>query len=204
MAFVLAAGDADDVTTLDLRNLADDRADRTGGGGDHDGLAGLGLADMEQAEIGGQPGDAVDAEQMRHRLHLRHLGQVLCRHGRIILPAGIAEHDVARLEVRRFRGHDFGDAAAGHHGVGFDRGAIGGAVHPGPVGGIERDVARPHQRLAIPRLGHGRLRHLEMLRPQFAGRLLHQKDLAIDGVVHGVSPSVCSLFWHSRCNSRRD
>ena len=96
VALVLAAGDADDVASLDLGDLADDRADRAGGGRDHDGLAFLGLADIEQAEIGGEAGDAVDAEQMRHRLHLRHLGQVLGRHRRIILPAGVAEHDVAR------------------------------------------------------------------------------------------------------------
>ena len=103
VALVLAAGDADDMAALDLGDLADDRSDRAGRGRDHDGLAGLRLADIEQPEIGGEAGDAVDAEQMRHRLDPRHLAQVLCRHGRIILPAGIAEHDVARGQARRFR-----------------------------------------------------------------------------------------------------
>ena len=55
----------------------------------------FGLPTCEQAEIGGQAGDAIDAEQMRHRLHLRHLGEMLCRHRGIILPAGVAEHDIA-------------------------------------------------------------------------------------------------------------
>ena len=59
-------------------------------------------------------------------------------------------------------------------------------MHPGAVGGIERDIARPQQRLAVFRLRDGGLGHLEMLRPQFPGRLLDQQNLTIDGVVHGV------------------
>jgi hypothetical protein len=53
---------------------------------------------MQQTEIGGEAGDAVDAEQMRHRLHVRHLGEMLGGHRRVILPAGVAEYDIARRE----------------------------------------------------------------------------------------------------------
>jgi len=142
---------------------------------------------MQQAEIGGEARDAVHAKQMRHRLHLRHLVHMLRRHGGVILPAGVAEHDIAGRKSRRFRGYDFRNAAARHHSVGLDGGAIGGAVHPGPVGGIQRDITCPHQYLAIPRLRHGAFDHPEMLRPQFPGRLLDQQDLAVDGVAHDVS-----------------
>jgi len=47
------------------------------------------------------------------------------------------EHEIARHQFGRLRRHHFGDAAAGHHGVGLDRRAIGRAVHPGAVGGVE-------------------------------------------------------------------
>ena len=83
----------------------------------------------------------------------------------------------------------FGDTAAGHHGVGLDRRAIGGAMHPGAVGGVERNVARAHQRLAVLRLGNRGVGHLEMFGPELAARLFDQQDLAIDGGVHGVLPS---------------
>src|SRR6516225_3247471 len=101
MTFVLAAGDADRAATLDLRDLADDRADRAGGGRDHDGLAWLRLADIEQPEIGGEPRNSIDAQQMRHWFDLGHLCQMLRRYGGIVLPAGIAEYDVARLQFAR-------------------------------------------------------------------------------------------------------
>ena len=61
-------------------------------------------------------------------------------------------------------------------------------MHPGAVGGVERDVARAHQHLAVLRLGHLAVGQLEMLGPEFSGRLFDQQDLAIDDVVHGVSP----------------
>src|SRR6185312_9080122 len=58
LAFVLAAGDADDVAALDLRDLSDDRPDRTGGSRHHDSLAFPRLADVQEAKIGGEAGDA--------------------------------------------------------------------------------------------------------------------------------------------------
>src|SRR4030081_3659788 len=130
---------------------------------------------------------------MRHRFDLRHLGQMLCRHHRVILPAGIAEHDVARSKALRVGRNDLGDAAAGHDRVGLDRRAVGRAVHPGPVSGVQRDIAHPQQHLALLRLRDGAFEHFEMLRPEFPGRLFNQQDLAIDSVVHRV-PSVCRFL----------
>ena len=143
---------------------------------------------MQETEIGGEAGDAVDAEQMRHRLQPRHLGEMPGEHGGIILPAGVTEHDIARRKSRCFRGHDFCNAAARHHGVGLDRSAVGGAVHPCPVGGVQRDIACLHKHLAVLRFGNAPVDQLEMFGSQLAGRLLDQQDLTIDRVVHGVSP----------------
>ena len=67
VAFLRSAGDADDAAALDLGDLAGDRPDGAGGTGEHDRLAGLRLADIEQAEISGQPGHAQRAQVDRQR-----------------------------------------------------------------------------------------------------------------------------------------
>jgi hypothetical protein len=85
---------------------------------------------------------------------------------------------------------DFGDGATGHHAVGFDGGPISRAMHPGTVGRIERDVAHAQQGLAVLRLRHRAVDHLEMFRAELAAGLFHQKNLAIDAAAHGVSPSL--------------
>src|SRR5437773_562601 len=64
-AFLHPAGDADDPRALALGKLSSDRADRTRGGGDDDGLAGFRLADIGEADIGGHPRHAEDAERGR-------------------------------------------------------------------------------------------------------------------------------------------
>src|SRR3546814_6425104 len=61
-AFLRAAGNPHDPAALDLRDLADERADGAGPGRHDDGLAFLRLADLEQDGIGGKPGHAEDAE----------------------------------------------------------------------------------------------------------------------------------------------
>jgi hypothetical protein len=111
----------------------------------------------------------------------------------IFLPAGIAEHEIAGAKVRRLRRYDFGNAAAGHHGVRLHCRAIGGAVHPGAVGGVQRDQPRAQQRLAVLRLGHGAVDQLEMSGRELSARLLHQQDLAIDGGIHAVLPWMCPM-----------
>src|SRR5262245_63769246 len=59
-------------------------------------------------------------------------------------------------------------------------------MHPGAVGGVERNQARAQQRFALLRLWHRAVDELEMLRSKLSARLLHQQDLAIDGGVHGA------------------
>ena len=65
VALLLAAGDADRAQPFDLRDLPDDRADGAGRRGDDQRLAGLRLADVERADVRGQPGHAEHAERIR-------------------------------------------------------------------------------------------------------------------------------------------
>ena len=133
---------------------------------DH-GFAGLRLADIEQAEIGGEPGDPIDAEQMRHRLHVRQLDELLGGKGRIVLPASVGEHEISRLEAGGPRGDHLGDRDPGHDGAGPDGGAIGRTLHPGAIGGVERDELGAHEDLAVLRFG----RHPLAQRKVFRGKL---------------------------------
>ena len=58
VAFLGSAGDADGAAALDLGDLAGDGADGAGGARKDDGLARLGLTDIQQAEVGRQSGHA--------------------------------------------------------------------------------------------------------------------------------------------------
>ncbi|MGY3121781.1 hypothetical protein ACVWXQ_005718 [Bradyrhizobium sp. S3.14.4] len=62
-------------------------------------------------------------------------------------------------------------------------------MHPGAVGGVERDVTHLQQGLAVLRLRHRTLDHLEVLGTELAAGLFDQKNLAIDAAAHGVSSS---------------
>jgi len=126
----------------------------------------------------GQPGDAIDEEQMRHRFQLRHLVQMLCRHG------GVSASGVADT-MSPWRDLELStppprDAAAGHHGVGLDRRAIVAPCIPGPVGGVQRDVAR--RTSTSPSFGSGMPPwQFEVLRPSFPVGFSTSR-MAIDGV----------------------
>src|SRR5205807_137557 len=87
-AFVGAAGDADDPRALPPCKLARDRADRTRSRRHDNGLAALRLADLAQADIGGEPRHAEHAEGGgERRLPRIELEQPLPRHGAVELPA---------------------------------------------------------------------------------------------------------------------
>ena len=86
------ARDADGAAIPDARNLTDRRPDGPRGRGDHDGLAGLGLADLEKPEIGRQSVHAKDAQRGRQRQIA--IGDRPDHHlridGGVILPAELA------------------------------------------------------------------------------------------------------------------
>ncbi len=97
-----AAGNAHRAAALELRDLPHARADGSCCGGDHDGLAGLRLTDLEQPEVGG---DAVQPQ------HAQRCGQGQIRvgdlaidglriHRRVVLPAEPSGDQVARAGSR--------------------------------------------------------------------------------------------------------
>ena len=65
LAFGRAAGDANDATAFDLRNLAGDAANRAARSGHDHGLACLGHADVEQADPCGNAGHTHHAKRSR-------------------------------------------------------------------------------------------------------------------------------------------
>ena len=100
-ALVRATGDAHDPASLDLGDLANDRAHRPGGGRDDDGIARLGLSAFEQPEIGGKTRDPVDTHEMGDGLHIRQFGEMLARQAGIVLPPCVGEDHVARTQIVR-------------------------------------------------------------------------------------------------------
>src|SRR5579859_5509101 len=60
--FFIGAGDADYTAAVDFAKLADDAAGGAGGGANDERFARLGLADVEETEIGGE---AVNAEKVQ-------------------------------------------------------------------------------------------------------------------------------------------
>ena len=180
-AFLGAARDADGAAAHELGDLAHDLADGTGGSRHHDRLAGLGLADMQQAEIGGHARHAEHAVGGRDR---RDRGIDLAQGGaaadRIFLPAETVLDDVADLEAVMRRLHHFAHRAAGHHLVEADRRSIGGGIaHPAALIGIEREIVHLHQHLAVPRLGHRRFLDAKVGFGRLARRTAHENDTAM-------------------------
>src|SRR5262249_48011229 len=107
--------DSDDAGARSLRELTRHRADRTGGGGDDDGLALLRLADFGDAAIGGCARHAENAQVGGERCTVpAEFGQALTRRNGVGLPAAGANGDVARYEVRMPRGDHLARGLAGH------------------------------------------------------------------------------------------
>ena len=113
---------------------------------------------------------------------------MLARQDGIVLPAGVGENEIARRETRRLRGDDLGDAAAGHDRIGLDRRAIGRALHPGPIGRVERNVAHPQKGFAVLKFRDLRFNEAEVLGAELAGRLFDQQNLTIDAAIHNACP----------------
>ena len=103
VALVLAARRADHAAAGELRDLADHGADRAGRRRHQHGVAGLGLADLEQAEIGREAGDAERSDQQLQRRLGRPLGEPPRRQGGVVLPTPVALDDVARLQPAGLR-----------------------------------------------------------------------------------------------------
>ena len=170
VALRLGTGDAHHPTAPDPGDLADHRADRPGGRGHHQGLAGLGPADLAQPDVRGLAGHAEDALRGRDRRQTRI--DLLCLAGSkqgVVLPAAAAGHDLARGEAGEIGAHHLTDRAAGHDLAERHRLRIGRPlVHPPAHVRVEREIDRPDEHLAGAGLGNRRLLEPEILRPRAA------------------------------------
>ena len=161
-AFFGAAGDPDDAATFDLRDLPDDHADGAGRPRHHDRLAGLGLADVEQAEVGGysRHAEPADVHRQRDRACID-LGELTAVDERVLLDIQNSGDVVAGGKVRVAAFHHASGAGRAHHLADADRRNVRAAfVHPAAHRGIEREVQDLHEHLAFARLGNGLGREL--------------------------------------------
>ncbi len=189
-ALVGPARDADGAATLDLRDLADDRADGARCSGDEDGVTRLRAAKLKETEIGGEAGHAAGAEHGR-----QFDGKALRQHAHgahafigdaVVLPAGEAAHPVAFLVARRVRLHDHADAAAAHDLADADgRHVLVHVAHPDAVRGIEAEIEHAHDRLAGTGLGNRLLDEIEIRLLDAARGARLQAEPAVDVVLHG-------------------
>jgi Proline racemase len=194
----LAARDRDRARALELGDLARDLADRAGRGRDHHGLAGLRPADLEEREIGGQTRQAEVAQRAVDRpLAGIDLARALRAEERVFLPAEAeALDDLAGPEVGVPRAQHLADPAAGHEVADLDaRGVVAGRADAAAHVGIDREIARPHQDLARPRLGHWPLDQAPVVGLGQAVRVRRQQPLSVDAGHRSLprTRSICRL-----------
>ena len=179
-AFLRPAGDADGAAAQIAGDLADKHADRAGGGGDQHGLTLFGPADLDEAVIGGLAGDAVERDQVAERLRIgRQLLQPMRLVHGIVLPADRRADDIAGGKPVGFTLRHDADAVAVHDLAGADPLAVGVALHPGPVGGVERQQEAAHLDLPVARRRDVAGPHLEMALLQLAGGSFDQENPAV-------------------------
>ena len=145
-ALLVGAGDADDASRiLDPRDLARDRADATGRAGHDDGLARLRATDLEQPEVRGDAGRAVDAQHVLGRDPRRHdLARVLARERPVVLPARQAHHEVARVVPVAATLDDLAEPGRAHDVTDADRRQVRVLLaHPHPVRRVHRERRAP-------------------------------------------------------------
>ena len=179
-ALLLAAGDSNHATTLDPGDLPHDRPHRSRGRRHDHGVARLGLSAFQEAEIGREARDPVHAQQVCLGPEVREFANTSGRERGIVLPAGVGEHEIPGLQVVGIGFNDFRNPAPRHHLPALQGGTIGRALHPGPVGGVQRDVAGLQQHLSLARRRSLAAPEREMLgrEPLGAGEPL-QHDLTI-------------------------
>ncbi len=188
-ALLLASGDPDGAAALDLGDLADDAADGARRARHDDRVALLGLADVQQPEVGGHArhpeGAEVDRQRGEPGIDLDH--PVAGEHGVLLNPG--EPGDVVARRKAGMPGVDHLAATAGaHHLADADRRDVGAAVvHPSPHRRVQRQVLDLDQHLAVARLGHGLLGVVPVSRLGQADRARSETDLAVDGIHRGSS-----------------
>src|SRR6185437_15001787 len=185
-AFLIRTRDAHHAAAFQLGDLADDGADRACRRRDHHGFTGFRFADIEQSEIGREPGHAEHAHRGGRRHARRQLHAAIGE--REFLPACDAGKEIALLEIGIVRLLDDADGAAAHDLADLHRRhVLLHVAHPDPVGGIEREIERAHQYLTRSRHGDGRFHQFEVARLDVADGPFPEHPLPI-AVAHCCSP----------------
>src|SRR5260370_25520739 len=172
---------ADDAAARDFGNLACDGARGPGGARYHDAFTGFDLADLVHSEIRRQP---VEPEQAQRKVGQRagsdfvHTAEVLAVGHDVVLPAEIAPHDIARLEVGMTRFDHLSDGERLHDIAELNRGLVGSARHPDALRRIDRQPQSPDQHLSVRGLRHRCLIPAKLIPGQLADRTSAQDPLA--------------------------
>jgi hypothetical protein len=182
VAFRLGARDTDDPAAPDLGDLANHRANRAGSCGDHQRLAGLRPADLQQAGIIGHAPHAEHPQRRRDRgLRRVDLADRVRLEQRKVLPAAIADDEVAGREAVEVGFDHLAHRAAGHHLADRDRRRVRRRVaHAAAHVGIERQIDGAGEQFARPWLRRRALLEPEVVRSRPALRPLREDDAAVD------------------------
>lgn len=185
--FLGAAGDAHHPAALEPGDLPGNAAHRTGGAGDHHGLAVLRLADVEQREVGGHAGHAQRREiAWQRRAGRVDLVETLGLADEIVLHAEGAVDVVAGLEAGVLRNQHLADAERTHHLADPHRRDVGaGVVHPAAHRRVQRQVLVLHQDLALGRFAERGFDETEGVAAGQPAGTLGQLVLPIDLGGHG-------------------
>jgi hypothetical protein len=192
VALPLRAGHADRAAPFDASDLADDRANGPRRGRHDNGLARLRLTDIKQTDIRGEARHAKDTERARNWRRSRiQLPEVLAARTSVLLPAVVTRHDIARPERGVSRFDDLANGLADHHlSEGHGHGVGGCVSHPTAHVGIERQIDRAAQDVALLRRWNRRDRDLEVFGHRHADGPATEQHLAVcHGTIVGASPA---------------
>lgn len=139
---------ANDGQALELGQLADNLADGTAGGGDEDGLALLGLANLVKGAEGGQAGHAERANEVGGVEVMAVLDEadglgLLGGEGAVLLDGDHADDDITGLELLGVALQDLGDDIVVDGLVELEGGEVGldlGVPHAGTLVGVQRGI----------------------------------------------------------------
>ncbi|MND81649.1 hypothetical protein D3C80_734530 [compost metagenome] len=149
-ALFRTARHTDHAQPLDLRHLADHRAHRPGRRCDHQGFAGLRLADVHQAHVRSHARHTQYPESHRRAWQRGNRNDAATVIDAVALPTGGTDHQVTFLKLRIQRTLDPADSAPGHDFADFHRCGVGRCVTHAPAHvGIQRQENGLEQHLTV-------------------------------------------------------